>query len=231
VLVFASIGAVSAFRTRRPDAWDVRLARFLVFYTVILFAAYSAVAYKTPWCALGFYHGCILLAGLGTAAVLKWAGTAAGKTAAFLILVISLMLVLRQSILLNGRYDSDPGNPWVYAQTLPDVYQIVRSVEKAADSRQDGQGTRIDVIVKDHEYWPLPWYFRKWTSIGWHSEIPENGAAAQIVIVSAGQEPDLARALEENPEPGSRPFYIPLWQKELFLRPGLEIRGYRKIKD
>ncbi len=226
VLVFAGLGAIGAFRTRRQGAWDGRLARFLVFHTVILSVLVSAIAYKTPWCALGFYHGCILLAGLGTASLLRWAGTAVRKTAAGLLLVIAFAAVLRQSILLNGRYDFDPCNPWVYAQTLPDVFSMVGKVETAA---AESAGPVV-VIMPGHGYWPLPWYFRKMKNVGWFGGIQENMPAASVILIAPELEQDLLQALHAEPPGGREKLYISLWKEELVLRPGVEVRGYQKIK-
>ena len=51
-------------------AWPMpapAFVRFLALYTFALAAAYSLIAYKTPWCLLSFWHGMILLAGVGAA--------------------------------------------------------------------------------------------------------------------------------------------------------------------
>ena len=45
------------------------LMRFFAVYTLVLAVAYSAIAYKTPWCVLGILHGLILLSGIGAANV------------------------------------------------------------------------------------------------------------------------------------------------------------------
>jgi uncharacterized protein (TIGR03663 family) len=45
-----------------PTLPSLGLLRFLVFYSIILAALYAAIPYKTPWCALGFLDGLLLLA-------------------------------------------------------------------------------------------------------------------------------------------------------------------------
>ncbi len=60
--------------TAQPPAVDVirrRFRLFLLFYVVILTAAYSAIPYKTPWCMLSFLHAMILLGGIGAAALVR----------------------------------------------------------------------------------------------------------------------------------------------------------------
>ncbi|MHC5054664.1 MAG: flippase activity-associated protein Agl23 [Planctomycetota bacterium] len=53
------------------DGTDVHLARFLVGYTLMMIVIYSAIPYKTPWCALSFLHGMVLLAGVGAVALVR----------------------------------------------------------------------------------------------------------------------------------------------------------------
>jgi putative Mn2+ efflux pump MntP len=45
--------------------------RFLSFYTVALTGIYTVISYKTPWCALNFWLGTILLAGVGAAVLVE----------------------------------------------------------------------------------------------------------------------------------------------------------------
>ena len=47
--------------------------RFLTFYTLTLTALYAAISYKTPWCLLSFFHGMVLLAGVGAWHLLRLA--------------------------------------------------------------------------------------------------------------------------------------------------------------
>ncbi len=47
------------------------------------------LAYKTPWCLLGFYHGASLLAGIGAAFILREAKSLPIKTVVCLALLAS----------------------------------------------------------------------------------------------------------------------------------------------
>ncbi|MFI5379500.1 MAG: flippase activity-associated protein Agl23 [Tepidisphaerales bacterium] len=59
------------------------LLRWLAIYTLVLMAVYCRISYKTPWCALGFLHGMILLAGVGAAAIIHLGGRVARCCAVF----------------------------------------------------------------------------------------------------------------------------------------------------
>ena len=67
ILVLAVVGAWAAFARKGLADASASFVRFLAFYTFALTAAYSLISYKTPWCLLSFWHGMILLAGVGAA--------------------------------------------------------------------------------------------------------------------------------------------------------------------
>jgi hypothetical protein len=51
----------------------------------------------------------------------------------------------------------------------------------------------VKVIAPEGDYWPLPWYFRKFEHSGWYNSVPDN-VAAPIVVVS----PQLRVKLDET---------------------------------
>jgi uncharacterized protein (TIGR03663 family) len=71
VLGLALVGIAAAFAKRGIAAEHVPLARFLALYTIILTVLYALIPYKTPWCALGFLHGMVLMAGVGAVALVR----------------------------------------------------------------------------------------------------------------------------------------------------------------
>jgi len=103
ISVLAIVGGIAGFRRRRLSGANASLVRFLAIYTFLLTAFYSLLAYKTPWCLLSFWHGAILLAGVGAAVLLRtaphrtWRGGICG-----LLLVGSMHLSWHS---LASRYD------------------------------------------------------------------------------------------------------------------------------
>jgi uncharacterized protein (TIGR03663 family) len=226
VVLLACIGGIHAFRRQKKTNRDVGLSRFLVFYTIILCFLYSILPYKTPWCALGFYHGLVLLAATGT--IVLWRGRKSiySKASAGILTVLVFAVSLRNSIFINERYDSDPSNPWAYASTSPDVGRIYAAVERVIRFSTDPEKIRIHIIVAKHEYWPLPWYFRRLKNVGWFDQIDDKSQAAEMILVSAGMENELAQKQFDSSQPGQKHLYVPLWRERLELRPGVEILGY-----
>jgi uncharacterized protein (TIGR03663 family) len=224
ILLLAIPGARGAFTRRGLSGGDAGFARFLTLYIIALAAAYALISYKTPWCMLSFWHGTILLAGLGAAVVqqrlcplcsrmfngLKRLLTRSdGAVSASMAVRIShehagciavTILILASSAHLcwlswqaGVTYAADPANPYVYAQTSPDMLELVDTVEGVAAASPDGTGTRVDVIATDGDYWPLPWYLRGLSRIGWWEKIPEV-PTAKVVIVS----PQFASAFDNR---------------------------------
>jgi len=131
-----------------------------------------------------------------------------------------------QASLLSTAYDSDPGNPWVYAHPGRDMQRIPDLVEGAAGAAPDSMLTPVEIIVPGDQYWPLPWSLRRLLNIGWYSRVDTTLPAAPIILCTPDQEQLLLRKLYELPPPGERYLYLPLWREYAELRPGLEIRGY-----
>jgi uncharacterized protein (TIGR03663 family) len=180
----ALIGSVAAFA--RPDSLKANcsLSRFLVFYTVLLTAAYSLIAYKTPWCLLGFWHGMILLAGLGVTFLFRICNRFIPRLVLGAVLLAGAAQLTWQSWRASYVYAADRHNPYVYAQTSPDLLRLVAKVDDLAKAAPEGDGTLVKVIAPESDYWPLPWYLRKFKQVGWWDRLPAN-PYAPIMIVGA----------------------------------------------
>lgn len=178
ILALAIIGGVTSLARRKSG-----LHCFLACYTFFLTAAYSAISYKTPWCLLNFLLGMILLAGVGAVAVIDYFNSRPARcltTAAILGLTAQLGW---QSWRASFEFAADRRNPYVYAQTLPDLLNLIQKVEGLAGAAPAGYNTVVKVIGADGDYWPLPWYLRRFKNIGWYEKLPDD-PYAPIVIVS-----------------------------------------------
>lgn len=193
ILVLAGIGTIAAFARRSLPGPRAGFARFLVFFTMLLTAAYSVIAYKTPWCMLGFLLGMILLAGVGTAALFEWCRPKLLKGVVLLVLLLAAAHLTWEAWRASYVFASDRRNPYVYAQTVPDVLNLVRKVQEIAKIHPDRQETLVKVIASDSDYWPLPWYLRQLKRVGWWDRLPAD-PYAPIMIVSA----NLHAALDEK---------------------------------
>jgi uncharacterized protein (TIGR03663 family) len=179
ILVLAVVGAVVSFRGNKSP-----LHKFLAFYTIILTALYSAISYKTPWCLLNFLLGMILLAGVGAASLLEFFQARAAKVAVAVVLIAFALQLAWQAQRASFVFAADRRNPYVYAQTVPDILNLVRRSEGIARVAPAGFDTIIKVIAPESDYWPLPWYLRRFKHVGFYEKIPDE-PFAPIIIVSS----------------------------------------------
>ena len=203
LLIPGLLAVVAAF-WRCGRATDIpvhtRWVRFAVVYTLVLTALYSAIPYKTPWCALSFLHGYILLAGVGVGYVserltrFSTSGRLAG--AAAVTFVVGLLACRHAALACRAcfKFPADPRNPYVYAHTGADAMNLVAEIEQAAQ-KADGYDTLIAVAVPTPDTWPLPWYLRKYRQVGYWTRVADiPSSICPTVVVAAADQGDAADA-------------------------------------
>jgi uncharacterized protein (TIGR03663 family) len=183
ILVLAVVGSVGAFHPRWPKNSSPLFMRFVFFYTLLATAVYSAIPYKTPWNMLPFFIGIILLAGNGAAFLLDRSKNLASWSLILLILCAGIIHLGYQAYLANFKFHADSRNPYVYAQTNPDFLNLIQRVEDIARYHPDRKGMLVKVITHADEAWPLPWYLRDFTRVGYWQDADEAGAVEDVPIV------------------------------------------------
>jgi uncharacterized protein (TIGR03663 family) len=193
IVLLAAIGLLDAFGRSRSDGLPIHrsephlaghcsahsdadgqsFVRFLAFYTVILTGLYSAIPYKTPWCAIQFWQGWILLAGWGGGRWASWTLALSHRRLGRLAMApvgIALLLGLghlawqSEQLNFNPRlYADGQRNPWVYAHTATHILRLAERMEELAAVVPEGHRMTVHVVVADN-YWPLPWYLRRFDS-------------------------------------------------------------------
>lgn len=179
ILMLAIVGAGVSLFGRKSS-----LHRFLALYTIVLTAAYSAISYKTPWCLLSFLHGFILLAGIGAATVVEFFRAHAMKAIAVIVLLACTVQLTWQSWRASFVFPADRRNPYAYAQTVPDILNLVQKTEGIAAVAPAGYNTVVKVIAPGGDYWPLPWYLRRFKNLGWYDQLPADPFAPIMVVAS-----------------------------------------------
>ena len=239
--VLAAVGLIASILGKGIPPNRVATVRFLSVYTVALTLVYSALSYKTPWCALGFLHGMILLAGVGMAVLVR---VVPGWPLKFLIAAALSVAVVHlgwQAHRASFVDFEDVNNPYVYAHTTSDVPRLARQLRRFADFQGHAPSMHVQVICPDDDYWPLPWYMRDFTTVGWFDEMPQvdempQAPPAGVIIIQPGKEMEsaLTKYLYVDPPPGQRPLYVPAFEKqgqgEWLLRPHVPVQVYVKGK-
>ena len=200
ILFFALIGGIAAFGRGRHDEPGPSFPRFVLFYTIFSTAVYSLIPYKTPWNLVPFHFGTILLAGTGTARVLRAFRSNAFKAAVLMVIAAFVIHLGVQTYRANFKDFADPRNPYVYAQTGVDFMRLIKRVDDLAAVHPDHKEMLIEVVAGSYETWPLPWYLRGFAKVGYWQDADraETPSAAAVVISSMDQEEKLQGRLGEG---------------------------------
>jgi predicted membrane-bound mannosyltransferase len=168
------------------------LVRFIAIYTLVLALAYCIISYKTPWCMLGFLHVLILLAGVGAVAFVQFWKLPVLRIASAIVLVAASAHLGYQAWRASYDYDfvANGKNPYVYAQTVLDILRLEKKVEGIAKVHPQGERMVIQVMAPDGDYWPLPWYLRRFKQVGWWDKAPAE-PNSPVMIVGKKFEADL----------------------------------------
>ena len=225
IVILAMVGGWCIFRNWNASANKIFLLRVLLLYTVILTLAYTVIPYKTPWCLLGFLHGMILLAGVGAIRLLSCFPQTRARWLVGLILVAGALHLSYQSFVGNFIYCADPRNPYVYAHTGWDVFEIRDKLERLAKANPDGHNLQVQVYSR-RNLWPLPWYFRNFQRLEWWTQVHDATPLAPVILATPEMEAALLRKLYDLPPPGQRELYLHLFAHYVELRPSVEVRGY-----
>jgi uncharacterized protein (TIGR03663 family) len=220
LLVLGAMGAIVALY--EPAR---RFAKFAALWAFGIIAAYSLIAYKTPWLALNFIVPLALCSGVAIQWIyqqladwardkrIRWFALAGilllatgplpgvarvldqimntnpwpGLLAAFKQTDIHWKTFIPgyQTIDLNFiNYDNDNSYyVYVYAHTRRGTLKLVDEINRIAQRTHQGGTTGITIVSPD--YWPLPWYLRDYSRVGYFGHIaPSN---EPIIIASAGQ--------------------------------------------
>jgi uncharacterized protein (TIGR03663 family) len=194
IVALAVAGGLSGWRCAGSDCRGAHrgLVRFLTVYTGVLLMLYSLIPYKTPWCMLSFLYGMILLAGIGAQWLLCRQRHVAVRAVSGCVIVAGGLYLARVCVWTNGRYCADPRNPYVYAQTTMDFLRLPARIQDLSHLHPDGTGMRINVIAAPADTWPLPWYLRGFSRVGyWTAAEGDALASLPDVLVSSSEFADV----------------------------------------
>lgn len=210
-----------------------RFGLALVGWALAAFGVYSAVPYKTPWCALNIELPLFLLAGWGVsqawAAVVDRGNTPLARVGALFLLPTILLPVPRmidESVDVGQRRYDDGSVSYVFVQTQRGVLDLVVDALGYAAVRPgaDGRGPRVLNIEAKN---PFRWYTltRGWdharTTYLYEAPTAEQVADAELVVATGTKVKDVATAIGASPHE---------WHRERYpLRPGHEITAWYRL--
>jgi uncharacterized protein (TIGR03663 family) len=214
LLFLGAIGAALVVLTpKRP------LALFFALWSFGLIAAYSIIGYKTPWLLLNFVVPLAVIAGYGIQAVYELDRGQLRLVSAMLFVAITIGVY--QCIDLNFiNYDNDKAKyVYVYAHTTRPTLDLVNEIDRIA-KEESGPTTGMTIISPD--YWPLPWYLRGYSRVGYYGRMA--ATTEPIIIANANQ----AVEVEANFGEAYEHVLSKAEHGTFQLRPGVNLLLYRR---
>ena len=153
----------------------------------------------------------ILLAGIGAAAIFRLLPNWPLKLIAVIVLAAGAGHLGWQAYQLNfnPRYLADARNPYVYSHTPLPLPNLGARLDRLAQRVPEGHDLWIQVVVTDN-YWPLPWYLRKFNEErvcywldekAWKRDLDRYPPPAILIISSDIDCDDLATRLADYSGP------------------------------
>ena len=86
-----------------------------------------------------------------------------------------------------ANYDNDdPYYVYVYAHTRRETLKLVEEVNRIAERSKEGNLIGITIVSTD--YWPLPWYLRDYSRVGYYGHMVDSNEPVIIASESQGAE-------------------------------------------
>ena len=214
LLFLGSLGAIAAvFGRKRP------VALFCSLWAFGLIAAYSLIAYKTPWLVLNFIVPLAIAAGYAIQTIYEFDGHQLRLAAVGLVLAAACFSSYQMVDLNFFNYDNDAVYyVYVYAHTKRDTTALVKEIDNIARTHNQGS-TGITIMSPD--YWPLPWYLRNYSRVGYYGRLTQT--VEPIVIANENQREEVEGILGPGyhvvPSAGGGAFA---------LRPGVDLLLYAR---
>lgn len=151
-----------------------KTSMLMVIYGLTAFLIYSAIPYKTPWLALNLWLPLALICGFGVAALWEQFKSNAGHWGIGIAGVFLLGTLTTQTQELVFNRPADEKNPFAYAHTGEDLLRLPGRLAELAGASKN-PNPRIAVVAADA--WPLPWYLRKFSTVGYWQPGQDTGPA------------------------------------------------------
>jgi uncharacterized protein (TIGR03663 family) len=166
---------------------------FCLFCAVGTFLFYCFIPYKTPWLGLSLLLPMSML--VGSLFETLWALFNPRRRFVFLIcagIVCSAFFSAQFKPIQKWcfTHSSDEANPYAYAHTSED---LLRLPDKLTTYIQNNQLTNPLIAVVASDPWPLPWYLRKFSRVGYW--LPGQGTGDADLFITTT---DISEALSER---------------------------------
>jgi uncharacterized protein (TIGR03663 family) len=183
LFMLGALGAAVGVCLRR-----YRMALFVGLWAWGMTAAYTLIPYKTPWLALNFVIPLAIASGVAIDWLANDPDRREGRILAGLLLAASTLFCTYQAVHLNFFHYDDDSYPYVYAHSKRDLLRLVDEINRVA--QRGGEGPTTGIIITSPDHWPLPWYLRDYSRVGYFGQMTPPGNSA-IMIGRSDQREEL----------------------------------------
>jgi len=191
-------------------------AIFMALCAFGMLSAYSLIPYKTPWLMLNFVVPMAVTSGYALQEIYERAEAAKLRIIALAIGTGVLAISSYQMLSLNFVHYDDPAYAYVYVHTQRDIFPLLAQID--ATAKRAGTGEQTAIAFASPDYWPLPWYLRKYSNVTYYTKLTP--FTEPIIIASPTQVADIVtmsgtgyRLVNSNVNPSGT----------YTLRPGIEL--------
>ncbi len=201
-----------------------RFGLFLMAWAYGMVIGYSRIPYKTPWLMVSMITALAVLSGYVGQVIFDLLKFSTLRLIFIFLLMILISPIFQLSYTVNLIKYEDNNNESGYFATLGKERALIAYTDtqygyvyaQTSNTAKDlfAEVNRINpdkIFYTTRDYWPLPWYLRKYTVSGYEDEAPE-GFEGKLLIAAKSQEAETFPKLKGN--------YV---AKTFMLRPATEI--------
>ena len=216
-ILFFILWMSSIFVWKKRGGTLAKSHRFFFWNTLIVLLVYSFIPYKTPWCAQVVVYSMIVAGSISLVRILNSKSKALKWGASALFILLSFDL-LRQGMLITEQgFSVSDRNQYAYSHAVLDVESLGDRIEEV--SQISGQGYDMPVHFFTDEYWPMPWYLKKFNKVGyWESQQSQFPLSEVPVIVTTPDREDIIEQLSETHQSELRSRIPGYWLRVFYRR-------------
>jgi uncharacterized protein (TIGR03663 family) len=172
--------------------------RYLTIYGLGVLAAYSVIAYKTPWCIISMEWPFLFLGGACLAFLWKVFPKYLKPLSVAGALPLFGLMAYRSYFLNYVRFD-DPKEMYAYVQTYRDYQKFVNPIVEKGQ-RDPSAKTRLHGLILLKSYFPIPWVIDEF-QVGYYDSGDEkwpSSVDADFIAVDGSESENLEYRLKQR---------------------------------
>lgn len=174
---------------------------YLTFWTLGMVGAYSLIPYKTPWCVINMLLPMALLSGYGVQSLWEEGARSGGAQSKMVWPAMAILILFFIPRTLRAVYtEADLAvHPQAYVHTSRDIYNMRDQIDHVARVSELGSQIKINFVSK--EYWPWPFYMRKYPNALFWGKFDDIGPVdAPLIVADSSAKEELKKYLKDSYE-------------------------------